>query len=96
MTGLKLWLWGKLEPWTQAQRLPKEAKDLDKVLEKLHDIRDKGYVETGEVTSLISFFEVLKGESDIRMVYDGTKSGLNEQLWRLGSHYQPWRLCCEA
>jgi hypothetical protein len=35
----------------------------------------------GLVYSLISLFEVPKGLTDIRMVYDGTKSGLNEVLW---------------
>ena len=81
MSGLKLWIMDKLEPWTQAQKLPKDAKNKEKVLEKLADIRRKGYVEAGKVESLISFFEVPKGESDIRMVYDGTKSGLNDALW---------------
>jgi hypothetical protein len=33
------------------------------------------------VESLTSFFAVPKGDSDIRMVYDGTKSGLNDALW---------------
>ncbi len=35
----------------------------------------------GEVKSLTSFFAVPKGEGDVRIVYDGTKSGLNNQLW---------------
>ena len=35
----------------------------------------------GIVKSLTAFFEVKKGETDIRMVYDGTESGLNDQLW---------------
>jgi len=33
------------------------------------------------VDSLTSYFSVPKGETDIRMVYDGTKSGLNDSLW---------------
>jgi len=33
------------------------------------------------VVSLTSFFSVPKGEDDIRMVYDGTKSGLNAAMW---------------
>lgn len=31
--------------------------------------------------SLTSFFSVPKGDNDIRMVYDGTKSGLNNCMW---------------
>ena len=44
-------------------------------------MRDKGYLIPGEVKSLTSFFTVPKGEGVVRMVYDGTKSGLNNQLW---------------
>ena len=52
-------------------------KDLAKGLEKLHGICDKGYAEAGKVTSLIMFLEVLKGESNICIVYNGSKRGLN-------------------
>lgn len=34
-----------------------------------------------EVRSLTSFFTVPKEEGDVRVVYNGTKSGLNGQLW---------------
>jgi hypothetical protein len=81
MSGLKLWMKGKLERWTKAQRLPRDARNLEKVMEKLKAVRDRGYIGPGEVESLTSFFDVKKGEDDIRMVYDGTKSGLNEALW---------------
>jgi hypothetical protein len=40
----------------------------------------------GEVRSLTSFFTVPKGDEDVRIVYNGTKSGLNGQLWA------PWSL----
>jgi hypothetical protein len=43
--------------------------------------RERGYISMGEVKSLIFFFDVPKGLNDIRMVYDGTKSGLNAALW---------------
>jgi hypothetical protein len=33
------------------------------------------------VESLTSFFEVEKGEDDIRLVYDGSVSGLNLTIW---------------
>ena len=81
MSGLKLWMMDKLEPWTEAQRPPRDALNKEKVMAKLADIRKKGYVEVGQVESLISFFDVAKGKEDIRMVYDGTKSGLNDALW---------------
>ena len=53
----------------------------EKVREKLNCICDRGYVEAGVVESLTNFFCVPKGEDDIRMVYDGTASGLNDALW---------------
>ena len=58
-----------------------------KVKAKLQRVIDKGYVELVDieyVESLMYMFHVPKGEKDIRMVYDGTKSGLNAAL------YAPW------
>ena len=55
-----------------------------KIEEKLADVRNKGYVGDGEWLATMNYFAVPKGESDIRMVYDGTKSGLNACL------YAPW------
>lgn len=49
--------------------------------EKLQLVRDRRYVVGGSVESLTSFFAVPKGDDDIRMVYDGTKSGLNASIW---------------
>jgi hypothetical protein len=48
---------------------------------KLSKVWSKGYIIPGNVLSLTSFFIVPKGEGDVRMVYDATKSGLNSQLW---------------
>jgi hypothetical protein len=38
-------------------------------------------MQPGEVQSLTSFFTVPKGDSDVRPVYNGTKSSLNDSLW---------------
>ena len=38
-------------------------------------------IEPGEVTSLIHYFYAEKGLEDIRMVYNGTCSSLNEAVW---------------
>jgi hypothetical protein len=48
---------------------------------KLQKVRRLGYLVPGPVRSLTSFFSVPKGMDDIRMVYDGMKSGLNEAMW---------------
>jgi hypothetical protein len=49
--------------------------------QKLDKVRRLEYIGPGRVESLTSFFSVPKGEEDIRMVYDGTKSGLNDAMW---------------
>ncbi len=71
----------KLEPWTDAQRLPWDAKNKDRVMAKLADIQKNSYVEAGQVEPLISFFDLDKGLDDIWMVYNGTQSKLNDALW---------------
>ena len=51
------------------------------VTTKLQLMLDKSYLEQGPVTSLLHYFAVPKGDSDIRVVFDGTSSGLNDTLW---------------
>jgi hypothetical protein len=48
---------------------------------KVQTIVDRGYLESGKVLSLLNYFAVSKGDADIRVVYDGTFSGLNGCLW---------------
>ncbi len=48
---------------------------------KLSTVRSRKYIFSGPVILLTSYFPVPKGDSNIRIVYDGTKSGLNECLW---------------
>lgn len=48
---------------------------------KVSKVVDRGYIESGHVKSLISFFSVPKGVGDIRVVYDGTRCGLNSVVW---------------
>ena len=55
-----------------------------KVKKKLDNVLMKGYIELTDiklVEAMMFMFHVPKGESDIRMVYDGTKSGLNDSLF---------------
>jgi hypothetical protein len=51
------------------------------MIAKLDKVLDRGYISPGWVASLTSYFAVPKGENDIRLVYDGSDSGLNEALW---------------
>ena len=65
----------------------KDTKVRNQVKAKLQRVLDRGYikiVDIEEIESLMYMFHVPKGETDIRMVYDGTKSGLNESL------FAPW------
>jgi hypothetical protein len=51
------------------------------VASKVQTMVDRTYLEPGRVSSLLNYFAVPKGDSDIRVVYDGTLSGLNKCLW---------------
>jgi hypothetical protein len=53
----------------------------EKVAEKLATVRAKRYILPGHVENLTSYFSVPKGDSDIRVVYDATRSGLNACIW---------------
>jgi hypothetical protein len=64
-----------------AQRDIKDPIIKAQVVEKLQKVRDRRYIAPGPVTSLTMFFQVLKGLFDIRMVYDGSGSGLNDCIW---------------
>jgi hypothetical protein len=65
----------------RSERTPRPCQEDAGASQKLDKIWKRGYVEAGYVESLISFFDVEKGSDDIRMVYDGSASGLNDKLW---------------
>jgi hypothetical protein len=49
--------------------------------DKVDNVRFRRYVEAVLVSAFTSFFAVMKGDDDIRMVFNGTLSGLNSALW---------------
>ena len=51
------------------------------MIEKVLVPINRGYISKGVVKSLSGFFSVPKGPTDIRLVYDMTKCGLNQCLW---------------
>jgi hypothetical protein len=51
------------------------------VFEKILKHIQRGYLVVGPVKHLLHYFAVPKGTTDVRMVYDGTKGGLNKALW---------------
>ena len=64
-----------------------DASMCQKVKDKIQRVMDRVYIvlrDIEEIESLMFFFHVPKGEDDIIMVYDGTKSSLNKRL------YAPW------
>lgn len=79
--GYPIFIRQKLPRWIRAQRLPKEAYMVEKMTKKFVKVANKGYVGEGTVLSMINCFAVEKGEDDIRLVYDGKKSGLNDSVW---------------
>lgn len=81
LSGVPAWFEKPVERWRRRQREPRNQEVLGMMREKLKVIREKTYVERGTIESLMSFFDVPKGRDDIRMVYDGSKSGLNDSLW---------------
>jgi hypothetical protein len=64
--GTNIFVQGKLPQCNMKQKVPKIKRTLELVQSKLLDV---------------SFFDVPKGDDDIRLVYNATKSGLNEVVW---------------
>jgi hypothetical protein len=67
--------------YKRPQRVPVDEKTLNQIRKKLEKFRRRGYISKGDVDSLMSLFEVAKGTTDIRIVFDGTECGLNDVLW---------------
>ena len=69
---------------TIPQQEPSNLVQKPRILEKLQKFLDRRYLEDNKnkfVTLLISFFDILKGDDDIRVVFNGTPCGLNEATW---------------
>jgi hypothetical protein len=79
--GLPVYFIQKPPRYTKAQQDIKEKNIKESVLKKLKKVRGRRYIAPGHVEALICFFEVPKGDCDIRMVYNRSKSGLNECMW---------------
>jgi hypothetical protein len=73
-----------LQPMRLYQVSQADEKDLKmkaQLIEKLQKARDRRYISPGRVVSLTAFFGVKKGEDNVRPVYDGSVSGLNDCIW---------------
>ena len=79
--GIPMMMMDKMQPYLHPQQWPKIAEQKSQMFSKLIKVVNRGYISKGNVTSLTGFFPVPKGDSDIRMVYDATKCGLNKTIW---------------
>ncbi|KAL7574612.1 hypothetical protein ACA910_002965 [Epithemia clementina (nom. ined.)] len=77
------WIGKPDERITQQKNLGDQSL-VEKIAEKLNDVQAKSYKGPGHCVVTMNFFAVPKGDTDICMVYDGTKSGVNKCL------YAPW------
>ena len=79
--GRKNYVKGEL-PNDLSPPLPPNKEFLEQVKKKLNKVKDREYVRMGvDVKSLTHYFPVPKGTDDIRMVYDASRSGLNDAVW---------------
>jgi len=79
--GHPIWVKQPLPCYIRPQPGERDQGVRAKVASKLQNVVDKGYIANGQVESLTGYFSVPKGTSDIRIVYDATKSGLNAAIW---------------
>ena len=79
--GHPSWLLGELPRYIQPQHCEQDKNTCTKVKTKLENILSKGYIARGTVTSLTSYFAIPKGNNDIYLVYNASRSGLNKVLW---------------
>ena len=79
--GTTVHVQGKLPIYWKEPRWPSDPNHVKQLRTKLQKVCNRNYIAEGFVQSLTGYFAVPKGDSDIRVVYDGTQSGLNDSLW---------------
>lgn len=79
--GLQVCFTDKKPTTLARQKKEKDEEQRRKIQEKVSKVLKRRYLGVGAVKSLISFFAVPKGPDDIRVVYNGTSSGLNGVMW---------------
>jgi hypothetical protein len=71
---------GELPKAPSQQRAPSHIK-APLMASKLDKVLERDYIRKGKFQVYIDYCDVPKGAEDIRVVYHGTKSGINAQLW---------------
>ena len=69
------------KPFRVPQQAPKSERDGELVAKKIVPVRKRRYIDISHVLRLIHYFYGPKGEDDVRIVYNGTGSSLNDTLW---------------
>ena len=85
--GFSIWFLKKnlkKSKWKESKgTLPSDPALCQLFLEKINRLLETGYLETGFVRWDVHFFSVPKGESNIRLVFNGTSNSLNNAVWAL-------------
>ena len=79
--GVRVYVKGPLPQYRVPQRPESDAQVAFQMASKVHKVVRRDYIGRGSVLSLTGFFPVPKGFGDIRMVYDASKSGLNDVVY---------------
>jgi hypothetical protein len=79
--GLPVHFWSEKPTYRKPQRDEKDCAIKARMRKKLKAVRERRYIRAGFVRLLTSYLSLPKGEDDIRMVYNGTESGLNDSIW---------------
>jgi hypothetical protein len=79
--GMPVRISGELPNYRRSQRMEPDELLRAKIFSKIDTIGLRGYVKRGPVVSLTNVFGVPKDVTDIRMVYDASRSGLNDVVW---------------
>ena len=79
--GFNIFVTNKLPQFLKKQNLGGTKLEQELLKGKVEKVMERGYLERGYVKSLINYFSVPKGADDVRVVYDGTKSGLTDATW---------------
>ena len=67
--------------FTREQQVTTDLDEFEMINKKVYKVCNRRYIAGGTVLSLISFFNVTKGDDDIRLVYDITALGMKDSLW---------------
>ena len=81
--GMRIYVQGPLPARRKRMKTLRLSPDVKaQIATKIDGMRKRFYLESvGHVSNCLDYFAVPKGDSDIRVVFDGSACGLNEALW---------------